>query len=920
MTLDLLLLFSSTFGKTRPLLGNLTVKCIEGRVNARRKSIKVRNALRCDNGSTVHRAGDHLHLSDELGPVQEKMAKRLMFLYTVALLVAFEVISAQRTFRHLACNRQLATNDFRPGTFALWSDVFDSVKDGDTVTIPCGRAIKVDVEEIPKLGGLFVEGLLYFPHDDNMRKVIRTDSVLVTGYLWVGRSNGGMTGNTSVTFELTSGKDLTVDTSELNPDSLNGPPVSVMEFGKRAFTVLGGQVEFGGLSSGCHHLTWGLLKMTAKAGSSSITLDRNLHGCWRVGQRIGIAPSKYDYKEAETRIITSISGTSLTLDEPLEFIHFGANENRIVESKLMDYAAEVILLSRPIVVRSDSEDIFEGGHFIMAHSSPNQLVQGVEFIHMGQLGQKGRYPIHVHFCGENKEVRIKGCAIHQSNQRGVVIHASMLGKVRDNVLFHVHGHAIMVAEDHFSTKNDIQRNVIIDVRHNGRRFGLPGDDLASGIWIGNPRNRITDNRVGGSARSGIWYEMTTAITGDALELPGAKDVNPRELEIQKFSKNLVHSCSDHGVRFYPGRWLPKEPNLASKVTSYRNNGFGLLMHAHLGSLLTDSIFFDNKLGGVDFDRSRNLTISNSVVIGTTGKEDTQCPVKAGVEIPPFNFPEFMSGIMIDNVAFDGFASCDTKPIGIDTQDEITNNGWVSTANFVKNCRFLDNSPPISMQMAEIGENDWDQNLAIRFQNTLDFTDGFLVTERDFMAPAQKRCTRRWGGLACDNICYRSVLLMFQTEPNIENYAFEITRISDGEKFRKGAQISTKYYFNLEAGQAYEVRMFRRPGSRLPDAPLTIDMADHDFACYEGLELRFIELDYSVSPFERFAAVPVQTVDGCGEAGPVDEPTTYKRCEKGLTQTVLKVNPGPQPKAAPRGMRVRFEEGGSRPCERSYCQK
>lgn len=74
---------------------------------------------------------------------------------------------------------------------------------GDVVTVPCGMAVKVDVDNIPTLRALVIEGLLYFPHDDGMQKVVRTGSLLVKGYLWMGQSNGGMTGGATVTFELT---------------------------------------------------------------------------------------------------------------------------------------------------------------------------------------------------------------------------------------------------------------------------------------------------------------------------------------------------------------------------------------------------------------------------------------------------------------------------------------------------------------------------------------------------------------------------------------------------------------------------------------------------------------------------------------------------------------------------------------------
>lgn len=435
-----------------------------------------------------------------------------------------------------------------------------------------------------------------------------------------------------------------------------------------------------------------------------VEVDRDLHSCWQVGQMIGIAPSQFYLRESEKRIIVAISGRKITLDEPLRHFHFGAEVNRRVAGKLVDFAAEVVFLSRPIVVQSDPEQTTNGEHFMVAHSSESQLIQGVEFRRMGQAGQLGRYPVYVHFCGLNKDIRAKGCSVHESFQRGIAVHASRGVKVRDNVMYHVIGHGIMVAEDHFSSENDVQKNVIIHVRRAAQKVGLPSDKSATGIWIGNPRNRITHNRVGGSENSGIWYETTFAVTGAASALPGAKEVVPAKLNILKFAHNVVHSCNDHGVRFYPGRWLPEESNLAEMVVSYRNRGYGMLLHAHHGTRITSSVFYDNRLGGVDFDRSRNLTLENSVVIRTSGKEGAACPVEGGVELPSFNSPERMNGVSVENVGFDGFRNCVAKPIAIDTQDRKSVEGWVSTATKVKNCRFLDHSDPMDMRQLTRGRN------------------------------------------------------------------------------------------------------------------------------------------------------------------------------------------------------------------------
>lgn len=46
-----------------------------------------------------------------------------------------------------------------------------------------------------------------------------------------------------------------VPTSQMNADSTYGTRMRVIGLGYWAFAVVGGQVDFGGLSSRCHHLT-----------------------------------------------------------------------------------------------------------------------------------------------------------------------------------------------------------------------------------------------------------------------------------------------------------------------------------------------------------------------------------------------------------------------------------------------------------------------------------------------------------------------------------------------------------------------------------------------------------------------------------------------------------------------------------------
>src|SRR5690606_1415078 len=106
-------------------------------------------------------------------------------------------------------------------------------------------------------------------------------------------------------------------------------------------------------------------------------------------------PTDYDPRQAERRTIAAIRGNTVTLDRPLEFMHFGEITFGV------DERGEVGLLTRNIRIRAsdNAETSYFGGH-IMAMSGSRMYVSGVELDRMGQHLTLARYPIHWHLIGE----------------------------------------------------------------------------------------------------------------------------------------------------------------------------------------------------------------------------------------------------------------------------------------------------------------------------------------------------------------------------------------------------------------------------------------------------------------------------------------------------------------------------------------
>src|SRR5690606_36866822 len=135
--------------------------------------------------------------------------------------------------------------------------------------------------------------------------------------------------------------------------------------------------------------TWSKLVKTAEAGTSKIeVLDAR---GWRTGDEIVLASTDFDSRQAEKRTIAAIDGNTITLDRPLEYMHFGEITFGVDES------GEVGLLTRNIRIQAsdDAAETYFGGH-ITSMPSSKMYVSGVEPYRMGQPLTLARYPNHSH--------------------------------------------------------------------------------------------------------------------------------------------------------------------------------------------------------------------------------------------------------------------------------------------------------------------------------------------------------------------------------------------------------------------------------------------------------------------------------------------------------------------------------------------
>jgi hypothetical protein len=415
---------------------------------------------------------------------------------------------------------------------------------GDKVAIARDRNVILDVSP-PALGGVTIDGKLSFA--DNADVELTTEWIMLHGELAIGTEAKAHTRKATITLT----------------DNVKGEDV-MAGMGDRGIMLSGGTLNLHGNTTN----TWSKLSATANAGAAAIQV-LNARG-WKVGDEIVLASTDFDPRQAERRTIAAIKGNTITLDKPLDYMHFGKITFGV------DERGEVALLTRNIKIQAsaDAEQSFFGGH-IMAMPTSRMFVSGVELNRMGQNLTLARYPIHWHLVGEGKGQYIKNAAIHDTYNRCVTVHGTNDLRVENNVTYNTVGHCFFL-EDGAERGNAFVRNLAIQTKchtskpcaptnlaangensftneeraayraasFSGKDTLLPSDNTVASYWITNPDNIFIDNVAAGSDANGFWLSMPLHPQGQFLGTEVAKTIWPRRTKFREFRNNTAHSNFD----------------------------------------------------------------------------------------------------------------------------------------------------------------------------------------------------------------------------------------------------------------------------------------------------------------------------------------------------------------------------------------
>lgn len=419
--------------------------------------------------------------------------------------------------------------------------------DGSAVTgdvvIPSG--FRVQIDQSINVKNLTVQGRLFCPE--------KGDFTLKASSLHVHGSEALLQCGTSMT-PFQGQLKISLKGGQFLKENCDGVLVPCSD--RNVMAMKGGTIRLVGNNS---NSKWLKLSKTAAAGATEITLTESVN--WKAGDRLAIAPTGYKYLEAEEALIKSVQGARVTLTAPLKFRHNGQSHSYKTPTRtwVVDERAEVANLSRNIQITSDGnvEAMNYKGAHVMIMPSSFGYIDGVEFSHMGRMGEMARYPFHWHRVGDASGQYIKNSSIHHSFQRCITVHATNNALVENNVCYDHYGHGFFL-EDGNEVGNTFAKNLgILSRRPLKDRHILQSDiDLTSPgrfpgpatFWVSNPNNIFKDNVAAGSQGTGYWMSFARGVACEKFNcsFPDSRkpaNVFPRLEVTRQFDNNTARTTT-----------------------------------------------------------------------------------------------------------------------------------------------------------------------------------------------------------------------------------------------------------------------------------------------------------------------------------------------------------------------------------------
>ena len=210
--------------------------------------------------------------------------------------------------------------------------------DLESIYVPEGLNLLIDVDKTPELNLVMVEGSLIFAPetDPNHERYFDANYIFLNkGMMEVGTEEHPYTSKLTITMH----------------GNVSSPYLPI--FGNKCIAVKESTIDMHGIK---REPTWTVMNETSLPGATQIKLTGPVD--WVVGEEIAIAATGFNGREAEKRTIKVIDKTNpdipvVTLDAALDFKHFAMIQ--WYGNDFIDMRAEVGLLTRNIKYRGDPE-------------------------------------------------------------------------------------------------------------------------------------------------------------------------------------------------------------------------------------------------------------------------------------------------------------------------------------------------------------------------------------------------------------------------------------------------------------------------------------------------------------------------------------------------------------------------------------
>jgi hypothetical protein len=442
---------------------------------------------------------------------------------------------------------------------------------GDRVAIGSGTAVTYDVISDASLDCIDINGILRFRNNGNTRLKVGNLMVMDSGALEVGTSASPIPDGFTAEI-IIADKPLNTAT---DPEQFG---TAILGFGRVS------------ISGSPKAPTFTRLAVEPMAGQSTLQLSEMPNG-WKPGDLVIIPDTRqlrWDEQpnpgQWEERTIASVSGTTVTLTQALQFNHKGARDM----AGTLNFLPHVGNMTRNVVIRSENpagtraHGLFSQradvdirysswqnmGRTVVQPLDSTTFQDGTDNVtHVG-TNQIGRYPIHLHHVfgpstrpADGYQFTLIGNAIYETTKWAITIHNTHFGLVQDNVVYNSGG-ACYMAEDGSETQNVFNHNFAVRSWGEGGREA--GGREGTGFWFRGADNIVTNNVAANISSveydSAYGYKYFLEYLGNVRtpKFPGADttvDANVtiqdgNAIAIRKFENNEVYGNTESGLTFW----------------------------------------------------------------------------------------------------------------------------------------------------------------------------------------------------------------------------------------------------------------------------------------------------------------------------------------------------------------------------------